>query len=391
MSNKLIYSLTSTSWDKSEINSIKKVIKSDRYTYGNFVSEFEKKFARYFKKKYAVMVNSGSSANLISVAALFFKKKSPLKRGDEVIVPSISWSTSYFPLIQYGLKLRFVDVDKNTINCSADNIIRACTKKTKLILAVSILGNPVELKKLKSFCKQKKIYLMEDNCESMGARHYNQFTGTFGIVNTFSTFYSHHISTIEGGVILTNDYEIYNLMLSLRSHGWTRDMKDNFYLKKNQKLYQNYCFVLPGYNVRPTNINGALGISQLKKLSKFTKIRQQNYKTYWKLFSKSKIFDIQHTTKNSETSAFAFPFIFKEKYLYKKEKTFKLLKKNNIEFRLITGGCYLKHPVSKKTKYSLSGSLKNANYIHENGFFVGNHPKILLKELYNLKKVLDNI
>ena len=134
MSNKLIYSLTSTSWDKSEINSIKKVIKSDRYTYGNFVSEFEKKFARYFKKKYAVMVNSGSSANLISVAALFFKKKSPLKRGDEVIVPSISWSTSYFPLIQYGLKLRFVDVDKNTINCSADNIIRACTKKTQLIL-----------------------------------------------------------------------------------------------------------------------------------------------------------------------------------------------------------------------------------------------------------------
>ncbi len=391
MPNKIIYPLTSTSWDINEINSIKKVIKSDRYTYGKFVSSFEIKFAKYFKKKYAVMVNSGSSANLIAVSSLFFKKKSPLKKGDEVIVPSISWSTSYYPLMQYGLKLRFVDVEKQTINCSAENIIKACTKKTKLILAVSILGNPVELKKLKTFCNQKKIYLMEDNCESMGAKHFNQFTGTFGIVNTFSTFYSHHISTIEGGIILTDDYEIYNLMLSLRSHGWTRDMKNDFYLKKNQKIYQNYCFVLPGYNVRPTNINGSLGISQLKKLNKFTKIRKENYNLYYKLFRNSKMFDIQHITSNSETSAFAFPFIFKKSFLSKKEKIYNLLRKNKIEFRLITGGCYLKHPVSKLTNFSIFKNLKNANYIHENGFFVGNHPKKLIKELNNLNKILNSL
>ncbi len=228
------YPLVSDSWGLEEKKAINKVIKSNIYTYkGKYVGEFENKFAKFFNCKYSVMVNSGSSANLISIASLFYKKKNPLRRGDEVIVPTLSWSTTYHPLQQYGLKLRFVDIDINTLNVSVENIIKACTKKTKLIVAVSILGNPVHLSKLKAFCKSKNIYLMEDNCESMGAKINGKYSGTFGIVNTFSTFFSHHISTIEGGVVTTDDYEIYNLLLSLRSHGWTRDLKSNFYLKKN--------------------------------------------------------------------------------------------------------------------------------------------------------------
>ena len=151
------------------------------------------------------------SANLISIALFFYKKKN--FEEDEVIVPTLSWSTTYHPLQQYGLKLRFVDIDINTLNVSVENIIKACTKKTKLIVAVSILGNPVHLSKLKAFCKSKNIYLMEDNCESMGAKINGKYSGTFGIVNTFSTFFSHHISTIEGGVVTTDDYEIYNFYL----------------------------------------------------------------------------------------------------------------------------------------------------------------------------------
>ena len=166
------YPLVSDSWGLEEKKAINKVIKSNIYTYkGKYVGEFENKFAKFFNCKYSVMVNSGSSANLISIASLFYKKKNPLRRGDEVIVPTLSWSTTYHPLQQYGLKLRFVDIDINTLNVSVENIIKACTKKTKLIVTVSILGNPVHLSKLKAFCKSKNIYLMEDNCESNGCKN----------------------------------------------------------------------------------------------------------------------------------------------------------------------------------------------------------------------------
>ncbi len=384
------YSLVSDTWGQEEVRAINKVIKSNIYTYkGRYVKEFENKFARYFKCKYAVMVNSGSSANLISVASLFFKKKSPLQRGDEVIVPTLSWSTTYYPLQQYGLKLKFVDIDIDTLNVNVDTIIKATTKKTKLIVAVNILGNPMELSKLRLFCKKRKIYLMEDNCESMGAKINGRYTGTFGIVNTFSTFFSHHISTIEGGLVLTDDFEIYNLLLSLRSHGWTRDISNNFYLKKDQKKYENYCFTLPGYNLRPTNLSAAIGLEQLKKLKNLVKIRRQNHKFFFHIFNKDKRFIIQKF--NKEHSCFAFTLILSPKYKYLKNKVFNLLRKNKIEFRLITGGSFFKHPVKKYFHYTKFNSSSNVDYVHENGFFIGNHPKNIKKELTFFRNILQNI
>ena len=384
---KFKYKLVSDSWDKKEVDAIKKVISSKIYTYkGKYVKKFEETFAKYFKMKYCVMVNSGSSANLLSVASLFYKQKKKLKPGDEVIVPTLSWSTTYHPLHQYGLKLKFVDIDINTLNAKVDDIIAAVTKKTKLIVAVSILGNPVELEKLRKFCSKKKIYLMEDNCESMGAKVGKKFTGTFGIVNTFSTFFSHHISTIEGGLILTNDSEIYNIILSLRSHGWTRDLEKKNYLKKSQKKYEDYCFVLPGYNLRPTNINAAIGLEQLKKLDKFIKIRNHNHKIFQKLFTNDKRFILQKSVHSP--SSFAFTMVLRKKYLHKKKYYLEKLKKAGIEFRLITGGSFFKHPVSKYFDYKLFNGSKNVDYVHNNGFFVGNHPKKLDKELNYLKKIL---
>ena len=384
------YSLVSDSWGAEERNAIKKVIKSNIYTYkGKYVKEFENKFARFFNCKYSVMVSSGSSANLISVASLFYKNKNPLKKGDEVIVPTLSWSTTYYPLQQYGLKLRFVDIDIDTLNASVQNIIKAYTKKTKLIVAVNILGNPIELSKLRSFCRSKKIYLMEDNCESMGAKINGKFTGTFGIVNTFSTFFSHHISTIEGGIILTNDFEIYNLLLALRSHGWTRDLLNNFYLKKNQTKYENYCFALPGYNVRTTNLNAAIGLEQLKKLNKLVKIRRKNHRFFLELFKNDDRFILQKFI--GKNSCFAFTLVIKPKFKYLKNKIFQALKKNKIEFRLITGGSFFKHPVKKYFNFTKFNGSKNVDYVHENGFFVGNHPRDLTKELTFFKNVLNKI
>lgn len=381
------YQLVSDSWGKEEVKAIQKVIQSKIYTYkGKYVKEFEKKFANFFGAKYGIMVNSGSSANLLGIAALFFKKIKPLQRGDEVIVPALAWSTTYHPLQQYGLKIRLVDIDIETLNCKVDDIIKAITKRTKLIVAVSILGNPVELKKLRNFCNKRKIYLMEDNCESMGAKINSKYTGTYGIVNTFSTFFSHHISTIEGGFVLTDNREIYELMLSLRSHGWTRDNSKSFEYKKFQSRYEDYCFVLPGYNLRPNNIYAAVGLEQLKKLNKFIKIRRQNHKLFIRLFKNDERFILQKL--NGNASSFAFTFVLKKTHLKQKSKILSRLKKAGIEFRLITGGSFLKHPVKKFYNYSVYKNTKNTDYVHENGFFVGNHPKSLKKELNLLKKVL---
>jgi CDP-6-deoxy-D-xylo-4-hexulose-3-dehydrase len=227
---------------------------------------------------------------------------------------------------------------------------------------------------------------MEDNCESLGAKIKNKFSGTFGIVNTYSFFYSHHISTIEGGMILTNDTEMNEILISLRSHGWTRDAINKKLLTKNNQKFENYQFVLPGYNVRPTEINAAVGLVQLKKLNNFIKIRRKNFNLYQKIFKNNKIFTIQK--ENGKSSAFSFIFIFKKEYLNSKDKIFKKLKEYNIQYRLITGGCFIKHEVKKYFNYSVYKNLNNANYIHEHGFFLGNAAIDLKDQLINFNKAI---
>ena len=375
------YNLTYNSWGNEEISAIQNVIKSNQFTYKNKVKDFEKKYSKYFNMKYSVMTNSGSSANLISIASLFYRKKNPLKRGDEVIVPSIAWATTYAPLQQYGLKLKILDVDFNTLNVSPKMLSEAISNKTKLVVAVSILGNPCKLHEYKKICDKKNIILIEDNCESLGAKINNKYTGTYGLLNTMSFFFSHHISTIEGGMVSTNDKEIYNILLSLRAHGWTRD-QINF----NKKKYEKYEFILPGYNVRPTELNAATGISQLKKLNKFLDIRRKNFSLYQKIFSNNKLFHIQK--EEGLNSSFAFTFVFKKKYLNLKKKIFEDLKKEKIQFRLITGGCFTRHPVKKYFNFKIFKNLKNANYIHENGFFLGNAATDLIEQLIKFNKVI---
>ncbi|SVD00167.1 uncharacterized protein METZ01_LOCUS353021, partial [marine metagenome] len=193
------YNLAESTWGKEEINAMQRVIDSDHLSMGEQVKQFENKFAKKFGSKYAVMTSSGSSANLVGLATLFFKKNNPLKPGDEVIVPSISWATTYYPLQQYGLKLKFLDVELNTLNIDVSKLEDALTEKTKMVVAVSVLGNPCSLKIIREFCNKHGLYLFEDNCESMGAELNGKFCGTFGDIGTFSTFFSHHISTMEGG------------------------------------------------------------------------------------------------------------------------------------------------------------------------------------------------
>ena len=265
------YPLATATWDQKEIDAMHSVIESGNFTMGEKVSLFEKEFSKYIGSQNAVMVNSGSSANLLMIAALFYTKnpKLKLKRGDEIVVPAVSWSTTYYPLYQYGLKIKFVDIDIETLNYDLVQLEAAISNKTRVVLAVNLLGNPNDFNFINSIIKAKNIILLEDNCESMGATFNDKKTGTFGVMGTFSSFYSHHISTMEGGIIVTDDAELNQILISLRSHGWTRELPEKNLIcddKSEDLLEESFRFVLPGYNVRPLELEAAVGIEQIKKL-----------------------------------------------------------------------------------------------------------------------------
>lgn len=257
-----MYQLASTSWDNAEVRAIEDVIASGRWTMGERVQAFERAFAQKFGTGHALMMSSGSMANLVGVAALCHRKNRPLERGDEVIVPAVSWATTYYPLQQYGLRLRFVDVELDSINMDPNQLAAALGPRTRMVVVVSILGNPAALDRIRAFCDEHDLILFEDNCESMGAILDGRYTGTFGHIGTFSTFYSHQMSTGEGGVLVTEDEEIYHLAKSMRAHGWTRDLPENNDIceKRQDDFFEAYRFILPGYNARPLEISGAIGL-----------------------------------------------------------------------------------------------------------------------------------
>ncbi len=381
------FDLAYSTFASEEKQAMYEVIESDMFTMGKHVQEFEEQFAGYFDQKYAVMVNSGSSANLIAVASLFYRKKNTLKRGDEVIVPCISWATTFYPLYQYGLKLKFVDINLETLNYDINELKKAISPNTKMVVAVSVLGNPCAFDEIIQLCNEKDIILFEDNCESMGARFNGQFTGTFGLLNTFSSFFSHHISTMEGGLVLTDDKEIYNLLKSLRNHGWTRDQESDspIYQKKKDDFYEAYRFILPGYNVRPTELQGAVGKVQLKKLDHFLEIRRKNAEHFVSLFKDDDRFIIQK--ENGTSSWFSFTMIVSPNSQLKREKVLKALKDAEIGYRIITGGNFLSHDVIKYFDYSCDKST-NAEYAHYNGFFIGNGPVDLIENINYLYQAL---
>ena len=379
------YSLASSNWGKEEINAIKSVIKSDRYTMGEEVKKFEKKIAKFYDVSYAIMFNSGSSANLIMIASLF--ELGLIKRGDEVIVPAVSWSTTYFPLYQYGLKIIFVDTDKfgklNTIE-----VERAITKKTKIIFNVNLLGFPSKLDILKKIAKKNNLILLEDNCESFGSIYNKKKAGTYGLMGSLSFFYSHHITTMEGGMILTDNLKISEYARSLRAHGWLRDLPlNNKILRKSGNFFEDsFKFVLPGYSVRPLEFSAAIGLAQLKKWNKQKLQRLKNAKIFCKLLGKNNKFQIPNFDKNS--TWFGFPIIFKSNK--DRNKIIKIFELNGIECRPIVAGNFIKQPVIKKMNYRVSGVLKNADNIDACGLFLGNDHRNLIKQLSKVDYLLKN-
>jgi CDP-4-dehydro-6-deoxyglucose reductase, E1 len=382
------YCLAESSWGQEEIESLHKIIDSGRFTMGESVKRFEEEFARKFGVKHALMTSSGSTANLLGIAALFFKKDRPLQRGDEVIVPSISWATTFYPLQQYGLKLRFLDVELETLNMDVSQLEKALTPKTRMVVGVSILGNPCALNVIREFCDQKGLLFFEDNCESMGAELNGKPCGTFGDIGTFSSFFSHHISTMEGGILVTNDEELYHIAKSMRAHGWSRDIPSNskVFEKGKDDFFEAYRFILPGYNVRPLEMSGAIGVEQLKKLDQMIDTRRKNAELFVSLFGADERFIIQQ--ENGKSSWFSFTLILHPDLKVPRGYINKSLRDADIEFRIITGGNFLRHDVIQYFDYDCVGKIINADIAHDRGFFVGNFPRDITQEIEYLHEVL---
>lgn len=389
------YALASSTWDSSEINAIQRVIASGKYSMGSEVLEYERNFAKYTGSKYAVMVSSGSAANLIMIASMFYTSdpSKRLNRGDEIIVPAVSWSTTYFPLQQYGLKVKFVDIDRDTLNIDLEKLESAISEKTKAILAVNLLGNPNDFKKIRDLVKNSNITLLEDNCESLGATYAGQKAGTFGIMGTYSSFFSHHISTMEGGSVVTDDEELYHILLTIRAHGWTRNLPSENLVtgKKSSDLFEeSFKFVLPGYNVRPLEMSGAIGIEQLKKLPKFIEQRRQNANYFIKTLSPLTSITIQKEIGLS--SWFGFSMVLDSDCPITRQDLIKVFEAKNIECRPIVTGNFLKNiKVLSYFDYEVCGTLEAAEDIDSNGLFVGNHQVDITAEIDYLGETILNV
>lgn len=382
------YPLASSTWGNEEHDALQDVISLGRFTMGEKVKEFESQFANHFGSKYSVMFNSGSSANLGLLAALRYDKSIKLPVGSNIIVPAVSWSTTYYPVNQLGYVLNFVDIDIDTLNMDTSKVRSAIDSRTSAIFAVNLLGNPCELQILKDIALENNLLLIEDNCESMGATLNDRFSGTFGIAGTNSTFFSHHISTMEGGLVTTDSESLMHTLKSIRAHGWTRDLPvDNFVHDKSGNDWDDlYRFVLPGYNMRPLEMEGALGIQQLLKLDKFILQRRANASHLNSM--SSQLTNYRFQKENGKSSWFGFSIVLRERLHGMRGQLLEKLAYHGIETRPIVTGDFTANPVMQHMEYVPLPKLPNAQEIHQNGFFVGNHHFPIYAQLDKLVEVL---
>jgi len=366
------------------------VLLSRSITMSKITKNFESEFGKFIGSKYCLMVNSGSSANLLAFFALINpQKENRLKFGDECLVPAVCWSTSLWPIIQAGLKPKFIDVELNTFSPSLEIIKKNISKKTKAVILINILGNCSEIDRIRNFLRKKNIYLIEDTCEALGSKYKNKYLGTFGDFGTFSFYYSHQITSGEGGMIICKNKNDYKILHSLRAHGWDRGL--------NNIKTDTFNFINSGFNLRPLDINAAIASSQLKRLNQFKKIRADNRNKIIKSLKNSKKWNNQYTffeaNKNLKPSWFGIPLLLNEKYISKKNKLLNYLRKNKIETRPILSGNFVNQFSVKlyKMKYNIR-DLKNSQVVERRGFFIGLPTQpISVKKLKNLESCLLNI
>ena len=347
-------------------------------TMGNKVKKFEDEFSRYVGCENGIMVNSGSSANLIALSVLTNPTiENPIKKDSFIITPAVTWATTVSPIINVGCKPLFVDVDLDTFCVNPETIKNAINSDVSCILPVHLMGNPCDMNEILKIKNDNDLYLVEDCCEAHGAKTNGKSVGSFGDIGTYSFFMSHHITTIEGGMIVTNNDSLADTAKILRAFGWPRDSKHKEEISsKYPKIDSRFLFVNLGYNFRPTEIQGAFGLNQIKKLDNFIKIRRENAR-YWndRLSKYEKYFILPK--RNFENHVyFGYAITIKENIYFKRKELVEFLESKKIETRPIMAGNYVEQPVAKLFTWKKSGALTNSELIMKNSFFIGNHHEI---------------
>tara|TARA_X000001036_G_scaffold278325_1_gene258532 strand:+ start:405 stop:1571 length:1167 start_codon:yes stop_codon:yes gene_type:complete len=384
----------SNNFTRSDMDQVKKFInrKNITLTQSKKVKEFEKKWSSWLGTKYSVFVNSGSSANFITISALKIINKNPKK--NEIIVPTLTWVSDINSVVMNGFKPVFVDINFSNLSMNIDNVLKKISKKTLAVFITHAQGFNGLNNKLLEVLKKKNIHLIEDVCESHGATFQNKRLGNHGLISNFSFYYAHHLTTIEGGMVCTNDKKIYEIIKILRSHGMLREANNKKYEKKLVNKYKylspKFIFMYPSLNFRNNEIGAVIGINQLKSLNKNNLLRTRNFKLFLKLLDPKKFF-IDFDIVGS--SNYAFPVILKTTNFKKRDLFEKELLKNGIEFRRgnAGGGNQLRQPyINNVVKNINLKKFKNVDHVHFFGYYIGNYPSLNQNKINSICKILNN-
>ena len=386
--------LNAPTFGADEVNDAIESLLTTWVTMGKKVYKFEELFSNYIGTKYSTMVNSGSSANLLALAILANPSVSNhIKKGEEVIAPAVTWSTTIWPIADVGAIPVLVDIDTDTFSINLDSIEAAITDKTRAIMPVHLLGMPCDMKAIMEISEKHGLYVVEDCCEAHGAEFEGKKVGSFGDLSAFSFFFSHHITTMEGGMVLTNNEEFSELSKPLRAHGWIREMsekrKDEL-IKKYSDIDKRFFFINSGFNVRPTDLQGAFGIHQIKKLEDFIEIRRVNADFWTKRLEEHSDYFSIHKEKRGRSVWFGYPITIKPDAPFKRKELVDFLESKNIETRPIMAGNVAEQPAIKFVDHKVSGDLKNSKFVMRNSFFFGNHQGIGKEEREYIADCFDD-
>ena len=392
---KINHPLMDNNLTKSDMHSVRKLIskKDIILTQSKKVKEFERNWSKWVGVKYSVFVNSGASANFLTISLLNILNKN--KNKNEIIVPSLTWVSDINSVIMNGFKPVFVDINFSNLSMNIDEVIKKISKKTLAVFITHAQGFNGLNKKLLTILKKKKIHLIEDVCESHGATYNKKKLGSFGLISNFSFYYAHHLTTIEGGMVCTNNKRIYEIAKMLRSHGMLRESGNKQLERKLVKKYNNlspkFIFLYPTLNFRNNEIGAVIGINQLKSLNKNNLLRTKNFKLYLKLLNGNKYW------KNFDligSSNYAFPIILKTKSIKKRNYFEEELKKVNIEFRRgnAGGGNQLRQPYIKNIVKNINlKNFKNVEHVHFFGYYIGNYPSLKSEKIIKITSFLNSL
>ena len=355
-----------------------------RLTKGPVTLEFEEKFSKWLGRKYSVFCNSGSSANLLMLWALVEANR--ISKDAKIVVPSVAWATDLAPVIQLGLDPTLCDSNFNDLSVDLYHLEQIFKEQSPSVLMfVSVLGLVPDMDKVVELCNKYDVILLEDTCESMGCEYRGRKLGTFGSMSSFSTFFGHHISTIEGGLISTDDKKLYELLVSIRSHGWDRDLSTETQNKLQKdwgvsEFNSLYTFYYSGFNLRSTDLQAYIGLTQIDKLKDWGERREYNYNLYQELIENN--YWKPKTQEHSFTSNFAYPVIHPER-----DTIVEKLRANEVEVRPMICGSMGTQPFYAKEYGVLK--LPNVTDIDEFGFYVPNHPKLTIEEIKFISNIIN--